>query len=330
MIQLALLLFDCGQAMLDALPQSMRHLKQGEVPPSNQESVQEEVYFYWAKEGPVIHPFQAPHAPSHSNTCLGGNLSPLTVYLDTPPAGLEEQHISCYAQAVRNVLQHPFWQTALFEVLQVDQLVTPGQPWLLNPHAVVTAAPPGSPTIASLQPSPQHLSSSSQSPTISGPPANTSSPLNAPQVSAGPSLSQNGPSPSAASPKDPQVPSSAQEPTENSPPVTQITPPSPTRASSPPAPQTEGNPALGSKNKRRSSLGSPEGKEKSRPSKKPKRLSAEKKNDDEEQEEEEEEEEEEDQQLKNMNQDTSGKNKGKGNATASDQMDIDEVGILLQ
>lgn len=141
--QMALLLFDCGPSMLEALPKDMKHLRKGKVPPPNQESVDDSCYFYWAKEGPAIHAFDGTthKGPSTSHACIGNNLSPFRVSVSALEPENEDLHISSYAQAVAAVVQHPHWQTALFKILQVDQLLTPGKPWFLNPYATVTPAP---------------------------------------------------------------------------------------------------------------------------------------------------------------------------------------------
>ena len=144
-------MLDGGVTLLKALPQDLRHLKQGSSFPSEAQtftqSSSNNPFFFWCEEKmPSIHTTAGLASQPASNANCIGNLSPLHVYLNSPPINHEEQIISNYAQAVRNVVQHPIWKIALYDILQVDKLVTPGTPWFLNNHAVITPFPPVTPS----------------------------------------------------------------------------------------------------------------------------------------------------------------------------------------
>ena len=135
-----MLFIDGGSTLLKALPKDLRHLKEGHQFPTNPEVYTSDVvennpFFFWCPSGkPVLHAFHGKTAPSDAKNCRG-QLSPLLVYPENPPSGKEEQLISHYAQAVKNVVQHPIWKVALFDILQIDQLVEPGKVWVTNQHA---------------------------------------------------------------------------------------------------------------------------------------------------------------------------------------------------
>ncbi|KAI0362909.1 hypothetical protein BV20DRAFT_1058524 [Pilatotrama ljubarskyi] len=99
-------------------------------------------FFFWNGEKCYAHRFMGPELnyPSESRKGLSvrGNAGP-DVYYITPPSGEEEQTVANYAVAVQTAFQHPGFKVILYDILKVDQLVIPGQPWFHNPLANIIA-----------------------------------------------------------------------------------------------------------------------------------------------------------------------------------------------
>ena len=134
--------------LLEEVKINLRHVKTGYIRPLNEAEVdfhesREDPscpFFFWNSTYAASHGFTGPDALDnrvilHPPNSTAGLSSPKEVYYGVVPQGKEEQSAGKYAEAVEYMTGHNIWRWILYHVLEVDQLVTPGQPWFYNPLA---------------------------------------------------------------------------------------------------------------------------------------------------------------------------------------------------
>ncbi|KAI0323580.1 hypothetical protein GY45DRAFT_1341347 [Cubamyces sp. BRFM 1775] len=146
--KLASALMDTYSTLLVELKVNLRHVKTGRIRPLNEGQVNFHPvrkqatcpFFFWNSDYVASHKFSGPDALdnrvilTHPITPVGLD-SDTHVYYGAIAQGQEEQSAVKYAEAVQYVTGHQIWRWILYHVLEVDQLVIPGQPWFYNPLA---------------------------------------------------------------------------------------------------------------------------------------------------------------------------------------------------